>query len=108
RLAGAERSAAKASTAATSGGGREERSPSASLATKRMAIKVLWPFPSPEVKEFMASCDKVFVVENNFSGQLAGLIKREIGGHDKIEPVLKYDGTPFRPADIVKGIQEAL
>ena len=76
--------------------------------TKRLALKVLWPFPSPEVKEFMDSCDKVFVVENNFSGQLAGLIKREIGGHDKIESVLKYDGTPFRPAEIVKDIQEAL
>ena len=76
--------------------------------TKRMSLKVLWPFPKQEVKDFMASCDKVFVVESNFSGQLAGLIKKEVGGHEKIESILKYDGTPFRPAEIVKDIQEAL
>lgn len=75
---------------------------------KRLAIKVLWPFPGKEVKAFLDSCDKVFVVENNFSAQLAGLVKKEVGGHQKIVPITKYDGTPFRPGDIVKDIQEAL
>jgi 2-oxoglutarate ferredoxin oxidoreductase subunit alpha len=78
------------------------------LKTKRMSLKVLWPFPAQEVKDFMAGCDKVFVVESNFSGQLAGLIKKEVGGHGKIESILKYDGTPFRPAEIIKDIQEGL
>ncbi|HUR70248.1 MAG TPA: 2-oxoacid:acceptor oxidoreductase subunit alpha [Candidatus Thermoplasmatota archaeon] len=78
------------------------------LKTKRMAIKVLWPFPSKEVKDFMAGCDKVFVVESNFSGQLAELVKKEIGGHEKVIKILKYDGTPFRPSEIVNEIQEAL
>ena len=75
---------------------------------KRMAVKVLWPFPDEEVKAFLASCDKVFVIENNFSGQLATLIQAQVGGHDKIVRVNKYDGTPFRPGEIVDEIQEAL
>jgi len=76
--------------------------------TKRMAIKVLWPLPAKEIKDFLASCDKVFVVENNFSGQLATLIQAQVGGHEKIVRVNKYDGTPFRPSEIVKDIQEEL
>lgn len=75
---------------------------------KRMSIKVLWPFPATDVKDFMASCDKVFVVESNFSGQLADLVKKEVGGHDKIHKIVKYDGTPFRPSDVVNKIQEAM
>lgn len=80
----------------------------ANVPIKRMAIKVLWPFPSKDVKQFLDSCETVFVVENNFSAQLAGLIKKEVGGHDKIQSITKYDGTPFRPAEIVTGIQEGL
>lgn len=75
---------------------------------KRMAIKVLWPFPHKEVKAFLDSCDKVFVVENNFSGQLKGLIQREVGCHDKLHLINKYDGTPFRPTEIINAIQEGL
>ena len=75
---------------------------------KRMSVRTLWPFPNEEVKAFLASCDKVFVVENNFSGQLATLTKAQVGGHDKIVSVTKYDGTPFRPVDVVNRIQEEL
>jgi 2-oxoglutarate ferredoxin oxidoreductase subunit alpha len=75
---------------------------------KRLSAKVLFPFPAKELSEFMKGCDKVFVAESNFSGQLANLIKKEIGGHDKIVNVTKYDGTPFRPAEIVDAIQEGL
>lgn len=78
------------------------------LKVKRMAMKVLWPYPTAEVKAFIDSCDVVFVVENNFSGQLAGLTMKEVGGHQKIRKIVKYDGTPFRPGDIAKEIQEEL
>ena len=74
--------------------------------TKRMSVKTLWPFPSKEVKAFLDSCDKVIVVENNYSGQLADLTKKEVGGHGKIVKVTKYDGTPFRPGEIADAIAE--
>ncbi len=105
RMAGAKRSGADASTTGGAPRAAAERSPSG---IKRLAIKVLWPFPAKEVKAFLDSCDVVFVVENNFSGQLAGLIQKEIGGHEKIRKIVKYDGTPFRPSEIVHGIQEEL
>ncbi len=84
----------------------DDRMPATS--TKRLAIKVLWPFPAKEVKAFMDSVETVFVVENNFSGQLTNLIKAQVGGHEKIQLINKYDGTPFRPSEILNEIKEAL
>jgi 2-oxoglutarate ferredoxin oxidoreductase subunit alpha len=75
---------------------------------KRMSAKVLWPFPAKDVKAFLDSCDVVVVVENNFSGQLANLTQQVVGGHEKIRRLNKYDGTPFRPGEIAKGIEEEL
>lgn len=76
--------------------------------TKRMSAKVIWPFPAKEVKAFLDSVDTLIVVENNYSGQLADLVKKEVGGHDKIRKIVKYDGTPFRPTEIVNKIEEEL
>jgi 2-oxoglutarate ferredoxin oxidoreductase subunit alpha len=75
---------------------------------KRMSVKVLWPFPAKEVKAFLDSVDTLIAVENNYSGQLATLVQTVVGGHEKIRRVVKYDGTPFRPSEIVKGIEEEL
>jgi len=75
---------------------------------KRMAVKVMWPFPTADMKAFIDSVDVCFVVENNFSGQLADLTLRMVGGHDKIKKIVKYDGTPFRPTEILEAIQEAM
>jgi 2-oxoglutarate ferredoxin oxidoreductase subunit alpha len=75
---------------------------------KRMAAKVLWPFPTAEVKAFVDSCDLVLVVENNYSGHLAGLTQQMVGGHAKIRRINKYDGTPFRPGEVQEAIEEEL
>ena len=51
-----------------------------------------WPFPQ-EAEEVLRQARKLVVVEGNFSGQLADLIKRETGL--KGERVLKDNGRPF-------------
>jgi 2-oxoglutarate ferredoxin oxidoreductase subunit alpha len=86
----------------------EARGRLTNVKTKRMSVKVLWPFPTADIKAFIDSCDVVLVVENNYSGQLAGLAQQFAGGHAKIRRVTKYDGTPFRPGEIVEKIQEEL
>ncbi len=45
------------------------------------------------------------VVENNFSGQLADIIKEKTG-MDVDKRILKYDGRPFYPDEIVTAIKE--
>ncbi len=67
----------------------------------------LWPFPVDAVKECMDKGQKFFVVEQNCSAQLGQLI-REQTGLTHSGAVLKYDGRPFYPFEIVQGVKEYL
>ncbi len=54
----------------------------------------VWPFPRERVSEVLGGAERVIGVEQNYSAQLAGLIRQEAG--IKVESsILKYDGRPF-------------
>jgi 2-oxoglutarate ferredoxin oxidoreductase subunit alpha len=78
------------------------------IRTKYLQMRTLWPFPSRKVEEFVAACRVVFVVENNFSGQLADLVKSRIQLPFEARRIVKYSGRSFRPQEISRQIQEAL
>ena len=46
------------------------------------------------------SAKKVIVIENNATGQLANIMKMNVGHVNKITSILKYDGNPFLPHEI--------
>ncbi len=69
-------------------------------------IRLLHPFPSDELKPLMDRADKVVVVENNATGQLANIIRLNTGAAH-IENILKYDGNPFLPSEIHNKCKEA-
>lgn len=69
-------------------------------------IRLLHPFPSEELEPLIHTAKKVAVVEQNATGQLASIIKMNVGYAYKIEHILKYDGTPFLPSDIENGLRE--
>lgn len=71
-------------------------------------IRLIHPFPTEQMQPLVAKAKKVVVVENNATGQLANIIKMNVGGHDKIVSVLKYDGTPFLPLSLAKQVKEML
>lgn len=77
------------------------------ITSNHMTVRLLHPFPAEEVREQMAKAKKIVVLENNATGQLANLIKLNVGYHDKIVNILKYDGNPFLPAEIFERCQEA-
>lgn len=72
---------------------------------KYIHINRLWPFPSGLERELL-DAEKVLIVENNSTGQLAGLIRRETG--IRSHSVLKDDGRPFFYDEIVKILGEKL
>lgn len=75
---------------------------------KVMQLTALLPFPDKEALEFIKKYDKIFVIENNKSAQLSGLIKMHIPLHDKLVSILKYDGIAFSADEIVRKLMEAV
>ncbi|MDF9762321.1 2-oxoglutarate ferredoxin oxidoreductase subunit alpha [Peribacillus simplex] len=63
-------------------------------------IRLIHPFPADEVLSLVQSAKKVVVIENNATGQLANIIKMNVGHVNKIKSILKYDGNPFLPHEI--------
>ena len=63
-----------------------------------------FPF-STEVDDFLASHDRIFVVEQNRDAQLRTLLMAENGGDpNRLVPVLHFDGTPITARFIVSSI----
>ncbi len=76
--------------------------------TRQLVLTHLWPYPRKQMRAFLDSVDTALFIDATFNSQLALLTQQEIGYHDKITPVTKYDGTPYRPHEVVTAIQEAL
>jgi 2-oxoglutarate ferredoxin oxidoreductase subunit alpha len=70
------------------------------LKVNHAQIRLIHPFPTEEMLPLVEAAKKVIVVENNATGQLASLLKMNVGHANKISSLLKYDGNPFLPQDI--------
>ncbi len=75
--------------------------------TNYLQILYLAPFPAEKVASIIDSAKKTVVVENNFTGQLADII-REKTGRNVTRRILKYDGRPFYPEEIRDAIKEVV
>lgn len=71
-------------------------------------LRALYPFPRAKVRGYLQAAPRVLVVENNYTGQLAGYLAREVGFHDKIQNCTKYDGDPFLASEIYSRAREVL
>ena len=63
-------------------------------------IRLIHPFPTDELLPLVENAKAVAVIENNATGQLANIIKMNVGHANKIHKVLKYDGNPFKPHEV--------
>ncbi|MDN4594915.1 2-oxoacid:acceptor oxidoreductase subunit alpha [Polycladomyces subterraneus] len=66
-----------------------------------LQIKVVKPFPDAMVKRYLSGAERILVVENNATGQLAELIRARVGFHNKIQSCLKFSGDPFTVEEIL-------
>jgi 2-oxoglutarate ferredoxin oxidoreductase subunit alpha len=69
-------------------------------------IKVLYPFQAEGLKELIDAAKRVVVVENNWSGQLAGMIQKELQVGEKLQTITKFDGNPFTKAELLSQVNE--
>ena len=66
----------------------------------------IYPF-SPQAESILRKAKKLLLLENNATGQLGELIAQETG--IRIEnKLLKYDGRPFYPEEVIEGIKSYL
>lgn len=78
------------------------------ITTNQIIIRQMYPFPTEELQPYIDKANKIVVVENNATAQLANLIIQHAGGRDKMNHVLKYDGTPFLPSEIYARCKELI
>ncbi|MBI4352688.1 MAG: 2-oxoacid:acceptor oxidoreductase subunit alpha [Candidatus Omnitrophica bacterium] len=67
----------------------------------------LWPFPAEKVRPYLERAKHLVAVENNYTGQLANLIRRQTGIQVDGR-ILKYDGRPFSPEEIIANLKEEM
>lgn len=78
----------------------------AGLATKYVQLRTLWPFHREEVASLLEEVDHLFVVEHNYTGQLAFLLPSLLGKAVATTPIRRYDGRLFTPGEIVDQVKE--
>ncbi len=77
-----------------------ERLAAAGLPLAGLRPRTIWPVP-PDTLDFISRHTRTIVVEHNASGQLAGLLRQAGAAPGRVRSVLRFDGTPFSPADLV-------
>ncbi|MCL1597948.1 MAG: 2-oxoacid:acceptor oxidoreductase subunit alpha, partial [Actinomycetia bacterium] len=75
------------------------------LAISGLQPRTIWPVLD-ETLEFLASLKRVYVVEHNHEGQLAQILASVGRDCATVESILKYDGVPFTPTELVEQIAE--
>lgn len=69
-------------------------------------VRLVHPFPVDEMLPLVKSAKKIAVVENNATGQLANLLKMNVGYGEKVNKIVKFDGNPFLPIEIYTKCKE--
>jgi 2-oxoglutarate ferredoxin oxidoreductase subunit alpha len=76
------------------------------LELKLMQLVDIWPFPDQAVAGGLRTSRQVIVVENNFTGQMANLIRQQTG--IECSKIVKYNGAPFSPNELYQRLKEIM
>ena len=74
-------------------------------AVNTLNFSEIWPFPTEFIASVLSSGSRGVVIEGNATAQLVGLIRRETG-YEAGNTILKFDGRPFSPEEIVGRLQK--
>jgi pyruvate ferredoxin oxidoreductase alpha subunit len=76
---------------------------------KALGVSDLMPYPEMEVTAFLESVEECLVVEMNATAQFRGLTQKKLGRFgEKLSSLLKYDGEPFEPGEVVEGFEASI
>src|SRR5256886_2017969 len=77
------------------------------IETNFLQVRYVNPFPTDFVQKVLSSSRLTVAVENNYSGQMAGLI-RERTGIAVNSKVVKFDGRPFSQNEVYEGVKDVV
>ncbi len=69
-------------------------------------LQTVWPFPDEEIAALGRQVKMVVVPEMNYSGQIAGEVRKALGAETNLRRVNKYNGAFITPQDILDAIAE--
>ncbi len=77
------------------------------IATRYLQARTLYPVPAHEIDPFLTSVDVAYVIEHNYTGQFARLLRETMPWqHAKLRSILRFDGFSFRAPEILAQIPE--
>ncbi len=77
------------------------------IPTKFYQARTLYPVPTDTLRPFLDSVDVAYIIEHNFTGQFARLIREALPDHHaKLRSLVKFDGHSFRSPEIVARVTE--
>ncbi|HZT08994.1 MAG TPA: 2-oxoacid:acceptor oxidoreductase subunit alpha [Chloroflexota bacterium] len=77
------------------------------LSVNHLHFHEVWPLPVRRVEQVLKNARRSVCVENNFTGQLA-LVIRMMTGIEIPHKVLKYDGRPFTGDEVAQKVREGV
>ncbi len=75
------------------------------ISTRLVQVRLLWPFPTQEIAPLLATADPLVIVESNFSGQFAHLLRQQTG-READHLVVKYNGRPMSGGDLRRALKQ--
>jgi 2-oxoglutarate ferredoxin oxidoreductase subunit alpha len=82
-----------------------ERLAADGIAARLVQVRLLWPFPTDELLPLLADAAPLVVVELNFSGQFAQLLREQTGrASDYL--VVKYNGRPMSGQELHRALRD--
>lgn len=74
-------------------------------AARYIHVRLLWPFPREEIMPLLEGANPLIVVEENYSGQFAQLLRAQTGRqHDFL--IVKYNGRPMTCGELHRAIHQ--
>jgi 2-oxoglutarate ferredoxin oxidoreductase subunit alpha len=77
------------------------------ISAQMMHFSEIFPFTAAPFITKIKKKSKIFTVENNYSGQFTDFFTKETG-LSVFDKILKYDGRPFSPQEIVSQVKERI
>ena len=85
----------------------QERLSRRGVATRYYQARTLFPVPVDTLEPFLREVDVAYIIEHNFTGQFARLIREHLPQHyTKLRSITKCDGFSFRAPEIISQIRE--